>query len=219
MKNENWNKALPDELRFWDNWLQTKGSEYPGDFDFRMDPNSEVQPFVAQYLKSRDDRILDVGSGPLTILGKNFNGKKLNIDACDALAKEYIELLEKYYIEPLIKTQYGMVESVHICFDYSYYDIVYAQNCIDHCLSPDRAILSMLQVCKPGGKILLVHEINEAENEHYSGLHQWNFYSVDGLFYISGREFAICINDLLENKAIVETITDNGYIRNIITKL
>ncbi len=46
----------------------------------------------------------------------------------------------------------------------------------------------MIDVVKTGSYVLLEHMLNEAENENYSGLHQWNFsLSVDSDFLVSSK--------------------------------
>jgi hypothetical protein len=63
---------------------------------------------------------------------------------------------------------------------------VFARNSIDHARNPEMAILQMIEVAKTDCFVLLVHYVNEAERQGYSGLHQWNFsMSTNGDFLIS----------------------------------
>ena len=54
------------------------------------------------------------------------------------------------------------------------FDMVHMRNSLDHSFDPLHGLLELLFICKVGGKIILRHAENEAVNENYSGLHQWN---------------------------------------------
>ncbi len=51
-------------------------------------------------------RILDVGAGPLTVLGKRLTGVQIDITAVDPLAGDYGTLLQRHGIAPPIRTQW-----------------------------------------------------------------------------------------------------------------
>lgn len=215
----NWAKSLlDDELKFWFSWFSSKGLDWPEDYANRLNPDKEVQDSIANFLVSGKERILDVGSGPLTVIGKKFNGKKLDITACDALGQQYKELFFKFNIKPLVDVLTCEMEQLTDIFDFNLFDIVYAQNCVDHSYDPFAGIEQMLHVAKPGGLVLLFHELNEAENENYQGLHQWNFYEKDHCFWIRGEELAICVDEYFVDIANVLTIVKGGYIFNVLQK-
>lgn len=50
-------------------------------------------------------KILDVGAGPLTRIGKIWPGHQLEITATDPLAESYEQLLNDIALVPLVKTQ------------------------------------------------------------------------------------------------------------------
>ena len=50
-----------------------------------------------------------------------------------------------------------------------------------------KGIREMLKVVKPGCVVLLVHHRNEAINQGYEQLHQWNFDVDNGRFVIGNR--------------------------------
>ena len=132
--------------------------------------------------------ILDVGAGPLTYLGRKFHGKQINITAVDPLADEYDKILAKYQVQPLIRTEKLAGEELTTRFQPNTFDLVFARNSIDHSYDPERVILQMIEVVKPGRYVLLEHLPNEASKHHYIGLHQWNFsVSADGDFLINSK--------------------------------
>jgi SAM-dependent methyltransferase len=133
--------------------------------------------------------ILDVGAGPLTVLGKTAPGKKLMITAVDPLADEYDRLLAKYGTRPIVRTRRSAAERLTKHFPADSFDLCYARNCLDHAVDPVRAITQMVEAAKPGCHVLLEHHPNEAENNDYMGLHHWNFsMSGNGHFVIKSKK-------------------------------
>lgn len=126
-----------------------------------------------------------MGAGPVTVLGKIWNGHRLDITAVDPLGEEYGRLLEKYDIVPPVKTQTAPAEELIKYFAENAFDVVYARNCIDHSYAPVQAVQQMIAVTRPGGCIVLQHESNEGSNELYRGLHQWNFRQENGDFVVA----------------------------------
>ena len=90
-----WSRHIPDELRFWDSWLRDR--PWPDQFEFRTDSHAELQPELAALLPRGQAtcRLLDVGAGPLTALGKRLDGVHLDISATDALAEQFDQLLAR----------------------------------------------------------------------------------------------------------------------------
>ena len=55
----------------------------------------------------------------------------------------------------------------------------------------------MVRAVKPGCWVVLFHYLNEAEQEHYEGLHQWNFSAENGKFVIWNKQRHIVVEDHL----------------------
>jgi SAM-dependent methyltransferase len=219
-----WGERLDDETAFWYGWLRDRGGQWPEDYAQRMDPEFELQSEVRAYLDptpGRHLRILDVGSGPLTILGKRWDDRTLEITATDPLAEQYAMLFERVGTTPPVMPVHSVAEQLTDTFDESSFDLVYARNCLDHGYDPLQAILEMVKVTKPGCVVLLQHAINEGEHEGYGGLHQWNFCIRDGRFTIWQPERTIDAHSALEREAEVELYTpDDGsrYLRVALRK-
>jgi hypothetical protein len=78
-----------------------------------------------------------------------------------------------------------------------------------------KAIQQMLAVLKPGCYLVLEHRINEAINNRYAGLHQWNFRAnEDNDFIISSKYIEVNISEQYRNvhKISVEATEDNWLI-------
>jgi hypothetical protein len=87
------------------------------------------------------------------------------------------------------------------------------ENALDHSYDPLRGIQQMLEVVKPGHYVLLLHKVNEAENQNYKAFHQWNFCAEEGRFIIWNRQTRLCVNEALGKTAEV-TIDPDGLQRN-----
>jgi SAM-dependent methyltransferase len=184
-----WNAGLISEVRYWDSYIKTKGLQRPDLFELKFDPDLPLQERPAALLPNQDEiNILDVGAGPLTYLGRKLPGKRLNIIAVDPLADEYDRIMDKYSVKPLIQTEKLAGEELTKRFGVNSFDLVFARNSIDHSYDPEKAILQMISVVKPAGYVLLEHIPNVAKDNHYKGLHQWNFsLSADGDFIINSK--------------------------------
>ena len=167
-----WSSGLSSELAFWDYWLTSQGATAREDYLRRIDPMCEISGPVSTFIQSGNCKILDVGAGPLTILGKMYKGERLNITAVDALGDEYAHLLAKHGINPAIKTQTLESEKLTERFAHNTFDISYAENSLDHCYDPVLAIEEMLNVIKSCGTVVLIHSPNEGSDSQYLGLHQ-----------------------------------------------
>ena len=182
--------ALKGEVQFWRNWLSTKGMYWPDDFHARFDPDRRLDGHLAPFVDRVDGdfvRILDVGSGPLTKLGKMHPSKRLEITATDLLATDYDRLLAELGLVPPVRTIHADAEQLVAQFGRNAFDIVHAQNCIDHTADPARAIEEMVAVARPGGYVVLFHAENEGQREQYNQLHQWNFTCEAAAFVIRDR--------------------------------
>jgi SAM-dependent methyltransferase len=212
-----WKDGLQSEIDFWVRWYGNKGLIWPENYIYRLDPDSEIQGYVAKYLKSGYEKILDVGAGPLTSLGKKCNKRSLNIIACDPLADYYEDINKQFNIIPIVKTEFCKAELLSQKYGCNTFDIIHAENCIDHSENPLKCIIEMLHVVKCGGVILLRHTVKEGENQHYIGLHQWNFYKENTDFMISGKGMMINVNEKLSIfGARVQTVIEGDIIFNTI---
>lgn len=182
-------RQLRAELRFWRRWLKTKGLGWPEDYARRFNPRGPVQEHLSRIidrLPQSHVEILDVGSGPATKIGAVHPSKTLSVTPTDVLAKEYDSLLAKFGVRPPTATRYAAAERLRDQFGDRQFDIVNSENSLDHSEDPLAAIEEMLALTRPGGFTVLLHEENEGRNEHYYGLHQWDFTCEEGRFIIAG---------------------------------
>jgi SAM-dependent methyltransferase len=203
--------GLKEEISCWDGWLKEKGGVWPDDYATRLDPNTPLQAHLVTRLPDKAEvSILDVGAGPLTIVGKIWPGHEVNIVAVDALASEYDKLLCWYGVDPLIRTQQCEMERLDSLFAPYTFDLVYCRNALDHCIDPVAAIRQMYDAAKLGGCVLLDHETNEGENEKYAGLHQWNIESEGNSVLIWNKDHRYYLGEIIGNVGVTCT-THKGW--------
>ena len=101
-----WKLAHYSEIRFWEKYFQGGGLHWKNKYALKFDPCLPLQEEVYSVLPSNkvEIRILDVGAGPMTYLGKVHNDLRLQIEAVDPLADSYNRILEKNKIVPIVKT-------------------------------------------------------------------------------------------------------------------
>lgn len=174
---QRWGGLQKDEIDFWDHVLSTT----------RLNPGKPLQAYLVELIEAAPGsrvEILDVGAGPLTFLGFRWPERDVHVTALDANAAEYDRLLEKHGIQPPCRTKLGYAEDLASVVPASFFDLVHARNCIDHCKDPVKAIKEMVRAAKPGGHVFLNHIMNEGRRNRYSGPHQWNFFPRNERFYI-----------------------------------
>ncbi len=201
-----WKQGIRKETEFWDAWFRTKGLQWPEQYRLRCDPNTVLQPIVADLLPARPNvHILDVGAGPLTWLGKTLPGREIDITAIDALADVWDRSLERHQVQPLVRSQKLAAEELTSRFAPNTFDLVFAQNSIDHCYDPERAIVQMIQVVKTGCYVLLSHAQNEGEHRSWTGLHQWNLsVSADGAFIVASMRSFVNMTEKVADLCTIE---------------
>jgi SAM-dependent methyltransferase len=184
-----WKRRASDETRYWAEALQADDARTA--FADRLDPAAEIDdPVLIRALEeiaASDVSILDVGSGPLTSVGKVYPGKKISIVATDPLADDYASVLRDCRLDPpLLPIACGGEEIVER-FGEEAFDIAFALNSLDHSADPRSVLDNMLAAIKPGGRVALRHMRNEGERNGYFGIHFWNIDCEDGRFLIWNR--------------------------------
>lgn len=215
-----WEQGIDYEIKFWRNWIQTKGSEWKDDFHFRLAPRP-LEPWLNALLPSvkRKILVLDVGAGPVTRTGTYLAGRDLEIVAVDPLARQYDRIIAEANLAVPVRTGFSFAEDLSARFDPNRFDLVCCTNALDHAIEPMWGILEMLNVLQIDGNIFLSHRRNEAEVEFYSGFHQWNFDGVDGSFVIWNKSRNINVTALLRNVANVNCQIVDEHCSVTITKL
>jgi len=217
-----WRLGLDEERRFWDGYLGTGGLDWPEEYVRRTDPATELEPHLEARLAAvtgRVPRVLDVGSGPLTALGRRPGGAPMDLAAVDPLADWYTALYARHGLEPRVRPREGRAEEVAALFGAEQFDLVFCRNALDHGVDPVLGIDQMLTATRPGGSVHLEHAEREGANQHYRGLHQWDIQEVDGRLLVGNRTRTTDVSTRLEGRATVEVETGtDGWVRAWITR-
>ena len=223
-----WKVGMRDEVSFWNghmakHYRPDSSGAYVGEALFRLDKNAPLQQqFVDLVAHCPADpiRILDVGSGPFSCLGKTIPGRTVELTAVDPLADTYAELHRKHKITPAVVPQRCDGEQLSALFAPNTFDLAHANNCLDHSYDPVKAIQEMFALVKPGCCVYLRHEVNVAENADYVGMHQWNFRPEGKEFWISDKNRAVNVSmdELFAGKADLQLTIVGKMMINIIRK-
>lgn len=203
-----WIDNLYTEVHFWQNWFKTKGSSWRYDFDNRTSKlPSPVDEWVSSMCTPSNDekfRILDIGSGPISIIrGVTEIDKNIELISVDPLAPAYSVFISETC--PWIpKPVFGLAEYASSFID-GEFDLIYSRNALDHSFDPVHAVLDLLKILKPGRTLALEHFENEAENEEYSGLHHWNFTDKNGSLVFWNKDYSVDITKLLDGVAEINS--------------
>lgn len=192
-----WFDGIESEISFWDSHIATCFCDPK--YQYQIGRKFTLDDDIPEDAYGRDYYFLDVGSGPYSRCGFHSDKVKLHAVAVDSLAEIYQLLKDKYSAKNEIQLKNGFVEFLNQIFPANSFDMVHMSNALDHSFDPFLGILNMLRVAKMGGVIILEHVENEAVNENYVGLHQWNL-SVKmhpGRFIIWNHEKTIDVTEQL----------------------
>jgi len=184
------------ESIYWRRWIAAAGGRLPQLYREQMDPSTPLSAFHRQFIDRLPlprVRILDVGAGPMTNLGKTHPEKEIEIVATDLLAGRYARTLRRYGVRPPVPTVYADAENLATVFAENSFDYVTANNSLDHCRDPLKALVEMIRMAKPGCYVTVRHRENEARRTGYLGLHEWNFQLKNGMPFLwrAGEEIDI----------------------------
>jgi SAM-dependent methyltransferase len=220
-----WKLSLPSETGFWEEYLATRGKSCGAaeEFNFRTSPDSEFQPWLKEWLncpEGAEVRVLDVGAGPLTWVGKKWSGRRVVIDAIDPLAEAYGRIMRREGIKPPVETKPGDGEEVMRLFGPQVFDLAFARNCLDHSYDAIQAVTSMIEATKPGGIIFLWHNPDEAESLNYQGLHQWNFRLTNGELLVWKGDKTLNVNRVFAAQLeVLRCELEDGMIQAVYRKV
>jgi SAM-dependent methyltransferase len=138
---------------------------------------------LCQELRHDCDRplqVLELGSGPASILAAGVDEGLFNVVAVDPLARVYRELLSLNDLLYPIQPVSGSGETLQAQFQPESFDIVYSSNALDHTRSPLRCLEQICEVLRPGGFLLLEGFICEGSHGGWGGIHQHDLFPEDG---------------------------------------
>jgi hypothetical protein len=216
--NTIWDQNLNKELTYWE-WT-AKALVVLGTHELagRDDPNRPFDPFVESLIQAPEGspvRVLDVGSGPLSPLGRISKKFQAEVVGVDALAEEYWDLMNQYGIginSPL-RPRYGMAEHLDSIFLPQSFDAVVAFNSIDHSKNPVECLNQMIGMMKPEARAYVWCYWNEGTYEHHNGIHQWDVDLLDGTVFIRGCGEEWILSEIIRNGIVEKSWFDSTTVK------
>jgi len=213
---ENWLNGIYSEIKFWDNFIKTNGNIFyekkQDEYKILINKNRHfvLEDDLSKDMYGKDFYFIDVGSGPFSRCGFATDKVKLHHMAVDPLADVYKIIKSNAGIDNGVNLQSGFCELLDKKFKPNTFDLVHMSNSLDHSFDPVLGIYQLLNICKIGGKVILRHKKNEAENAWYEGFHQWNLL-VDydeKQFLIWRNEETYNITEIFKDYADIECYQD-----------
>ena len=162
------------ELRFWDEYLAARppcvGS---ADIRARAFPPvlraclDEIVPAAGAV-----PRVLELGSGPLSLLAGGVERGWLELTAIDPLAIPYARMMARHGAKHPVQPLAGRGESLFEVVQPRTFDIAYSGNAIDHASDPRACVANLARAVRVGGRLVLEGFCHEATNAGWEGLHQ-----------------------------------------------
>lgn len=170
--------AVQHEAQFWKGFV--KSERFLGWID-KSRKTPELNETAAAILRVAARRrmpcpILDVGSGPVSILTGLLKAEEAVITAADPLAEEYAEMVD--YAGHLLSPPCPVAaEDLLEYFGPNAFSIVHCSNALDHVANVETALRAMCHVAQ--SMVMVQGFVDEADHERFQGFHQHNL-SLDG---------------------------------------
>jgi len=127
---------------------------------------------LAQYLipligDKKEVKIADIGSGPISLIGRYYKDVKLAVYASDK--QDFKDFWTKHASEPVYPVARQDMEK--LTYPDEYFDIVHSANALDHTKDALSAVMEMARVCKKGGWVYITCNLDQLDT---GGKHYWN---------------------------------------------
>jgi SAM-dependent methyltransferase len=171
-----------EEITFWEGILRQRPASL---FDRRIRQLAFPADLRAcatelRRLPGRLPRLLELGSGPVSILAAGIDEELFTIVAVDPLALPYRHLLRSCGLSYPIQPLPGRGETLFRRFEPGSFDIAYSSNALDHTQSPRICLEQVCRVLAPGGFLLLEGFVREGTHGNWAGLHQHDLLTENG---------------------------------------
>lgn len=218
-----WKIRLEEDRRYWTQWVESRGLDWPEDFQRRLQIGEIDEKFKAlvnpEARAGRHAvRILDAGAGPMTSLGSVWMGKQLDLRACDPLAPEFTKLLRSHSIAPPVRTAFAELEHLSLVFATNFFDLVVVREAIDRSYDPVRALREAIKVARVNGTIWLGHKAHGGLVANYIGTRTWNVDLWEGHPVIWNAYALHNLTEVFSNQAIVASKSSGDWVEILFVK-
>lgn len=204
-----------DEIVYWSRVFAKWRAEGDKYLDSKLNPETHVDARIAGvFQKHFPDLprvgVLDVGCGPLSVVGKRWGDKRVDVLGVDPLADVYKHILKKEGVQPPHLLLKGMGENADKVVAGRKFDYVHSRNALDHAEDAPLAVKSMAACVRKGGVFDLEIFVEEAIRAGYSGLHRWNFTPLADQVAIWNRHRITLLDDVIPDMPYRFTVADAG---------
>jgi 2-polyprenyl-3-methyl-5-hydroxy-6-metoxy-1,4-benzoquinol methylase len=212
-----WDNRAQSEINFWRNWVRSGGGRWPEDFERRTDPTTPLNEAIQAQLddmafdRTKVAEVLDIGSGPLSLLGYSSPDKVVNLTLVDPLAKAYNAILDEAGISGVPRPQEGYFETTLGQLGKDRFHVVWCRNALDHSIDPLLGLYNLIAMCTPGGRLILSFHPNEADTGNYQGLHQWNLNKQNDKILLAQKGLELDLSQLLSQQEILSVSQKGNY--------
>lgn len=214
--------ALDDELAFWTREAALRGA-FADEIARRLDPANRpgehpafAVPDVVAWAVRRTGvprpRVVDLGSGPLSVLAAAHERGAVDVVAIDPLADEYAQLIaERGWDYPVIPSA-GSGEALVDVVGRDAVSVVYCRNALDHAASPRRCLTQVRDALRPGGLFLVEGVAFEGTHQNHEGLHGHDLFVADGALRCRDRngDVDIAVDGLVPFVAVPDASTETA---------
>lgn len=177
------------ELAFWQNFVLS--DRFIQNW-CRAVPNPELELEVDFFVQGvareiekqhKKARILDVGSGPVSILSGSFYDVNVKLLAVDVMADKYAAMSVHDLGDQVCAPENCSGEDLLRRFGPRMFDITHIRDALHQMRDPLVVVQQMIQVTKPGGYIVLHGFEGDACHEDWRRPHHWSVkWAADDLF-------------------------------------
>ena len=177
----------------------------------------EILPYIENQHKrlGRIPRVLDVGSGPVSLLAFGHKNNLIELTATDILANDYKNLLNVYGHSSAmegIDMVNSTAEGLPATFNDMKFDIIYCNNALDHTDSPKASLAAMSEITDKGGYIIISGRQREGTKEGWDGIHMHDLFLKDNILYREGKsEKPVRLDENLPLEILYSNDSQNNF--------
>lgn len=193
-----------DEFLYWRNEFQNYKQGSNPWYDSLLSKDSEVSAVISTAIQDspcknqNNIKVLDVGCGPLSVVGKKGSGYTVDVIGVDPMADMYKQILSECGVEQPFESLRGFGETLDEMFEVETFDFVHSRNALDHCQDAPKVLKNMINLLKDDCKLHFTVYQNEGEKSGYSGFHTWNFDEFNKRICVWTPEEAHFLDNILE---------------------
>jgi SAM-dependent methyltransferase len=207
------------ELDFWQDYIARHSARVSDPQCWESAFPADLRRWVEMVSGERGQpEVLELGSGPVSLLAWGVAERLFHLTAVDPLADEYAMLMAgcPYPVKPML----GFGEQLSGLFPPRSFDLAYSSNALDHTGNPRQCMEQLAMMVKDGGLVYCEGFLREGTNAEWQGLHQHDLVPEDGhlvAYDMKGQRVVVteglgleCLQQQVE-PLVARGLTSHGY--------